>query len=253
VKKLCVLILGILFFPGIGHAHSPYSIKASVITGPEQQKLFVERLYGDGIFFADPVAVQIRNAYGAPIGQSSAGKGAGIFCPSYKHCYAFIDQGLGIASAQKFDWENADYDLKPSKAEIETLQAYLNDPSIERLHSYEHNKYPEMSQNDFLKAPLILIALSPFMLFLAHYAQLTTLFIIFFTTLYLWTKLKSTNQENLIKQAILVLLLAPFGFFSFFSPILLWVYTGAPLLQIVVMAALSHYICKKLPQNTNKV
>jgi hypothetical protein len=50
----------------------------------------LELLYGDGIFFADPVRAQLRTTHGATVGKTPMANNIVTFCPSSRFCWVFL-------------------------------------------------------------------------------------------------------------------------------------------------------------------
>ena len=97
-----LLILALAAAPAA--AHRPYAVKEKEIQGPQGQPLVVEKLFGDGIFSADPVSLQIRTKEGAVIAYTAVSPHVGVYCPSVSDCWAFPhDSLMGIVTAMHLD------------------------------------------------------------------------------------------------------------------------------------------------------
>jgi hypothetical protein len=106
-------------------AHSSYAVKVKTLEDPNGSSLILEKLYGDGIFFADPVKVQIRNKNGVVIAQSKTATHIGIFCPYIQFCWAFPYETLFVNPIY-LDFQKLNYkaSLKPKLPSA--LIHYLN-------------------------------------------------------------------------------------------------------------------------------
>jgi hypothetical protein len=125
------------------HAHSPYAIKDKVLdsaSGP----LIIERLYGDGIFIADPVSLQVRNQKGAVVAYTTTAHRVALFCPAIEYCWAFPHTFLATLTffPERLDLKGVDLqkslDGEPSAA----LKSYLTDRDVKSLRDDSLN-YPE--------------------------------------------------------------------------------------------------------------
>ncbi len=114
-----VLVLAILLSAGAAEAHRPYAVKIKSLEGPQGQPLIIEKLFGDGIFSADPVSLQLRNSRGAILAYTPVGQHVALFCPSLKSCWAFPHDALfGLASSWRLDPSGLEYE-RPRDPDLE--------------------------------------------------------------------------------------------------------------------------------------
>ena len=114
-----VLVLAILLSAGAAEAHRPYAVRIKSLEGPQGQPLIIEKLFGDGIFSADPVSLQLRNSRGAVLAYTPVGQHVAVFCPSLKSCWAFPHDALfGLASSWRLDPSGLEYE-RPLDSDLE--------------------------------------------------------------------------------------------------------------------------------------
>lgn len=173
-----------MFLSAAAFAHRPYVVKIGTLESPMGNPLILEKLFGDGIFSADPVSLQIRNMDGAVIAYAPTGNHVGVFCPSIKFCLAFPHSSLSPFSAPwQLDYKNLDYDKKlaPIATEEDLEYAtgykdYLTNKKAKQFHSYEFDDpFLRKGSSGFVKAPFALAFFSPIFIFADHIVPLTVL------------------------------------------------------------------------------
>jgi len=75
-------------------AHEPYEMPAAVLVDSSGERFNVVKRYTDGIFFTDPVRLVVRNAQGATVAETDAGRDISLLCPTERKCVAFRYDGL---------------------------------------------------------------------------------------------------------------------------------------------------------------
>jgi hypothetical protein len=75
-------------------AHEPYEMPAAVLVDSSGERFNVVKRYTDGIVFTDPVRLVVRNAQGATVAETDAGRDISLLCPTERRCVAFRYDGL---------------------------------------------------------------------------------------------------------------------------------------------------------------
>jgi hypothetical protein len=115
---LCLALFS--FLPTHAEAHSPYFVDYSDWITEGQEEYRLQGLYGDGIFFADPVRVVLRNRNGGVSAATATGLQASGYCPSLDFCWGFT---FGLSGVFPTLWR-----LLPS--EMERTPANQEDESF---------------------------------------------------------------------------------------------------------------------------
>ncbi len=152
ILSAVVSFLAIVAFSDLAYAHRPYLIKQGTISDPDGNKVIKEKLYGDGIFSADPVTFQLRHKDGAVLANSPVGDHVATFCPAIKFCWAFpygillpLATGWVLDFSQiNFNQPAKDYNLKGEEAE--TFKKYLLEDEVTRTAAHAFG-YPEFSKS----------------------------------------------------------------------------------------------------------
>lgn len=259
IRILFFLASFTLLFSSFAHAHSPYVMKQKIIDAPDHQKLIIEKLYGDGIIFSDPIMLQVRNANGAVVAASPASYHLAYFCPSISSCWVFPHGGLfPFAKGYKLEWEKLDYNKTlaerdiPSEDKLE-FEKYLKDQKQERFNSYSLG-YPELNQNEFhgFSTNILSYFISPLVII----ADKITVYLLIIFAAYLQTKIFykiSDYQDSKTKKSFVGWLLLIAGYilmitisFIYFI-ILIGILFGAwlPLFYFLSAIALGVFLGKK--------
>jgi hypothetical protein len=160
-------------------AHRPYAVKVKTIQSLKHDILIVERLFGDGIFFADPVRLQIRNQQDAVIAHSQTASHVGAFCPSIQFCWAFPYQGL-LVEPMYLDYKKLDYHRSNGLKTPEELTNYLSGSSTTlRTPSLVYPSSRDMPEN-FIAASSLLKLLSPLIIIGDNFLTFLLLAILYF-------------------------------------------------------------------------
>lgn len=148
-----LIFLFVFLFSAEGYAHSPYAVKKGTLIAPGGQIVVKEKLYGDGIFSADPVTFQIRNRNGTVLANTPVAEHVAVFCPSVSFCWAFPYGFLSsFATGYKLDAKKVEWDS-------DLLSPYLKDEGLEGFKHYFDDKrekvfrgpgqdYPEFTKKD---------------------------------------------------------------------------------------------------------
>lgn len=170
LKHVCITIVLGLFLSGsiIVEAHRPYAIKQGYIKSPSGESVIVEKLYGDGIFYADPVKVQLRNRFGAVIASAKTGSDY-YFCPNIDYCWVFV-YGQFLVEPFKLDADSINWDRIPKIPEDfrASLNKYLkaDENWLANSHlgypSYKDKSFGFIPENPLLKiiSPVIILSLN---------------------------------------------------------------------------------------------
>jgi hypothetical protein len=94
ILLLCLILFSLL--PAKAEAHSPYFVDYSDWIIERQEEYRLQGWYGDGIFFADPVRVILRNRNGGISAMTAIGSQASGYCPSLDFCWGFTFGSSGI-------------------------------------------------------------------------------------------------------------------------------------------------------------
>lgn len=246
--SVLIAILAAFMIPALAHAHSPYTDKLRYLDLPSGEKALAEKVYGDGILFADPVALQIRNHLGAVIAQSPAGKGIGVLCFSLNHCYAFPDAGIGISGAWRFTAHSASYDKLPASDDVKALKEYMENPAEKSIRGWDNNPEPGTTKSfGFEEAPLFMLFLSPFVLLVSYCIQLTCLFISFFLGRFIYLKAKygcKLARKAVFKAFLYGCFFVSMGIYLISALIMLFLflYTGTPILHMAIACILAIWL-----------
>ena len=152
--KYFLFFITLLSFTMPAQAHRPYLVKKNTIAAPSNMTVITEKLYGDGIFTADPVSFQLRNTNGAVLAYTPVASHVATFCPHIKFCWAFPYGPRSILTiGLKLDYQTIDWLAQqppPSEditgidpEESTSYEKYLKDKrqKITRSHNFG---YPEM-------------------------------------------------------------------------------------------------------------
>jgi len=127
-----VLFLLLLLFSGTAEAHRPYLVRQTEVQAPSGEPVIVEKLYGDGIFVADPVRLQLRSQNGALLAYTPVSRGnISYICPHIKFCWAFAFNAFTLFSAgylldpSAVQWSSAPQVLKLNPDEALSFRQYL--------------------------------------------------------------------------------------------------------------------------------
>ncbi len=206
------VFLLVLLFSAEGHAHSPYAVKEGTLIVPSGEIVVKEKLYGDGIFSADPVTFQLRNRNGVVLANTPVAEHVAVFCPSVNFCWAFP---YGFLSPFAMGYK---LDVKKIEWNDDLLNVYLKNKGLESFHRYFDAKeekvfrgpgqdYPEFTKKNsgFVEFPLA-VFISPIAIALDRIFVLLCLLV--FTTIpsvlyWLFFKRKWT-QNKIFKYAIFI-------------------------------------------------
>lgn len=202
LQRLMFTVL--LLFASSAHAHSPYLIKQGMIAAPNGGFIIKEKLYGDGIFFADPTTFQLRSENGALLANSPVGDHVATFCPSINFCWAFpyfggtsfLSTGWYIdTQVIEFDQPALDYNLEDKKGE--QFHSYLSDKNVKNFSRYSLG-YPQHDQPSLgFKQSGISTIFSPFMIIADQFRQLLAiLFLTFVPFVLYWLIFKWKKIER---------------------------------------------------------
>lgn len=183
VKTFFIALFSIgMVLSSAAFAHSPYVVKVKTLESPSGEPLILEKLFGDGIFVADPVSLQVRNMNGAVLAYTPTSTHIGVFCPSLKFCWAFPHDIVTIFSTPwLLDYKNLDYEKKPASVtgEKDTQYAaqyrdYLTNRKTSAFHSewksgYEFvDPFGRESSLGFTKSSPLFSIISPIFIFVDH-------------------------------------------------------------------------------------
>jgi hypothetical protein len=201
-----ILLIFAVLIPSSAEAHSPYAVKQGIIYSLDNKPLIIEKLYGDGIFVADPQKFQIRNMNGAVIASSETATHIFFACPSINFCWVFPHgSGSLFAYGYKLDPNVLDFDKtlsekETSKANTEQanlLTQYLTDKSTKNL------RHPILSDPEFPDGPPVgfkkssaSVIVSPIAIILNHIAAYLIAFFIPFIVLKLIRKYLSYSKNG---------------------------------------------------------
>lgn len=136
-----LLLAAIVSFLSIefAYAHSPYTkdIKTIAVDG---KAITVQRLFGDGIFFADPVSLQLKNEAGGVVAYTPVGRAVSSFCRSKFFCWGFV-------FPNSYPWPLA-YKLSPPTANWNASKTHEGYPETDRKgqgYGFERTFNPLMS------------------------------------------------------------------------------------------------------------
>jgi hypothetical protein len=175
-----LILAGMLLVSTPAEAHRPYAAKIKMLEGPSGEPLILERLFGDGIFFADPVSLQVRNKKGAVIAWTPTAGRVAVFCPSIQFCWTFPYGILSpLAQPFKLAHEKLDYSKEGDVEEYKELSSYLTDDEVKRVGSYRF-PYPEKRKDNagFTPDGPIALLLSPVVMLVDHAAAYAVLAIL---------------------------------------------------------------------------
>ena len=210
-SKLYFLLVLVLLIHTPAYAHPPYLLKQGAITDPDGNQVIKEKLYGDGIFRADPATFQLRNRHGALLANSPIDDHVAWFCPSIHFCWAFPYDTASLFSvgwslnteAVEFDKSAPNYAFK-NKAEEEEFKSYLNDQNVKRFSAYVLG-YPEFNRSHSgFKQSWISLLFSPFVIIADQFVTLLVLLLltlvpfILFWLFFEWKKVERKTVKYLV-------------------------------------------------------
>jgi hypothetical protein len=212
-----ILILALI---GVTHAtpaegHSPYIKKVLTVKSPAGDPLIIEKLYGDGIFFADPVRLQIRNKNGVVLAYSRTNTHGGVFCPSVRFCWAFPYDGL-LAEPLKLDYENLKFDESNKDGLPADLAAYMAGlENTARSSTFAYPSYKDEPKNFIVFSPLIKL-LSPIIIIADNFLTFLILAAVYCLPSFLfptfWSfSLSKTGASQFVLIFLGILMAIPFG------------------------------------------
>lgn len=217
-------------------AHRPYAFKQKTVDSP-QGPLTIEKLFGDGIFAADPVSMQVRNAQGAVLAYTSVSDHVALFCPSVSSCWAFPhDSVWGIPTPWRLDHADLDY--------AKTLDPKL---ALEQrgpvTYGFE-NPWGRKEASGFKKERSLMILAGPLIAFLDHGGLLGVLAVFCALPFALKTVLaKLALRQGPLNTALKVLVTLLYAFNAVVLILLFYVILAraAPWLYAAAVAGLSRW------------
>jgi hypothetical protein len=235
-------------------AHRPYAVKEYTIQGPNKQTMIVEKLFGDGIFYGDPVRLQIRNQQGAVIAHSKTATHVGVFCPSIQFCWAFPYNDL-LVEPLLLDYEKLQYNASDVTNQPEALADYLSGAiKVLRDDRLGYPSYRDTPQNFSTGSPLIKL-LSPIIIIANSFLTFLGLAVIYFLPslllpLGLAFCLRRTGFKKVCLILIGILLAFAYTAFVLMASLVILFTLSTPLVYSVVVAGGSvwtgTYLSKKL-------
>lgn len=146
--RFCVVFLCVFLMHTPVFAHAPYFIKQRILTTDEGQKFIVEKACGDGIFFADPMRLQVRAMNGAVVARSPVYEHAAVLCFSLQQCWVFPYGSFNLfASGWKLDPSQMKLNMPPPEYVLNGEAArdfadYLSNADTRRVAGFGFG-YPE--------------------------------------------------------------------------------------------------------------
>jgi hypothetical protein len=123
---LLITILFLLTAIPSAHAHSPYRQNRQEVRDEQGRFFFIEEFYGDGIFWVDPMRVQVVDGHNRIYASTPQGSRGEIFCPKITSCYALIYNGFSISGEL----------LRLSTP----IQSIITDPAFDHYEPYGWNE-----------------------------------------------------------------------------------------------------------------
>lgn len=246
---LLILALGLLCALPV-EAHRPYAIKVKTLEAPHGESLILEKLYGDGIFVADPVRLQVRNKNGVVIAHSRTASHVSEFCPSVQFCWAFPYEELFV-TPMYLDFKKLKYN-ETSKSKI-PAEPELNDylkGTTDNIHSdnISYPDYGDKSEN-FLKGSPVIQLLSPLIIITDNIANFLVLAAIFFIPSFLYPIFCSLimSKNDITKNPFArfglglfaAILLVPYSCFLLFTIIGILITDSTPFIYSLLIIGLS--------------
>lgn len=133
------------------NAHRPYVEKKTTLNGPDGKDIFIEYLYGDGIFAKDPMRIQLRHQNGGLIAATNVTDFGLYYCPQIENCYV-ATYGIIIPFPRVFRVDAAKISyppppfIPPNEESQADWQNYHTNEKAKRLASYSFG-YPEMERD----------------------------------------------------------------------------------------------------------
>jgi len=189
-------------------AHSPYAIRQNIISGPDQNPLIVEKLFGDGVIVSsDPVSFQIRNKNGAVIAHTQTSLHLSVFCPTIQLCWAFPYDNSAIVEPMHLDYKALDYAAQDPKIHPEEMADYFSGKNDTLRDTGLREPFYSDKPYHFYKGPEWLKWLSPLIIISSNFFSFLILASVYFLPFliapgYLAFAL---NKENPAKLLFLIL------------------------------------------------
>lgn len=92
-RKDCVAVPLLLCLASPALAHAPYELPERVLTDTSGRTLQLVKRYTDGILFADPVQLIVRDSRGAALAETQAGRDVGVLCWRGRACVVYRYDG----------------------------------------------------------------------------------------------------------------------------------------------------------------
>jgi|GEM_PF-3491539 len=250
MKKIRHIVILVAFLAssifGPAEAHSPYAIRQSIISGPNQNPLIVEKLFGDGVIVSsDPVRLQIRNKNGAVIAYTQTALHVSVFCPTIQFCWAFPYDNSAIVEPMHLDDKTLDYAAQDPKIYPEEMADYLSGKNDTLRYTALREPFYSDKPYHFSKGPEWLKWLSPLIIIITNFFSFLILAFVYFLPFLLapWYLAFALNKENPAKLLFLILgtlVSLVYIFFVVMGTIFIYFFTySLPVLYCIGIAAIS--------------
>lgn len=253
--RVIFLFVLICLFSAPAHAHSPYLIKEGVLADPEGKQIILEKLYGDGIFSADPVSFQVRSANGAVLAFTPTVSQIGVFCPHIKFCWAFVHGGLlPVGIGLKLDYKSIDWKHPPNNEKLEgkrgeEFEKYLNDKNAKRAYGFEYPEYRKTNPIGFEEIWWI-FPLSPLFIIAGYILPLTVMLLLTTVPVFLHRAIKKylglKNILAIFVTVLIVFLTLGYAAFYLLALFISWFTIGTPALYLLGAILLGLIIPKRI-------
>jgi hypothetical protein len=244
-----IILVFALFFlaANSAYAHSPYLIKEGIVADPNGNEVILEKLYGDGIFTADPVSFQIRSKNGTLLAFTSTASQIGVVCPHVKFCWAFLYWGIlpvGIGlklDHQSIDWNKPAPHEKLGEKRAEEFKKYLEDNDQKRAYGFEYPEHRKDNSTGFTEVWWT-FPFSPIFIIAGYIVPLIAILFLTALPLFLYACVKKylglNNISAILISALTTLVTLGYAAFYLLALFICWFTIGTPTLYMLLFIAL---------------